>query len=267
MKKLLLALMMISLVALFAVPAVAQESDCNVHFDVDATKTVTIDQTVTITKDLNLYVDATFDPDEWAQAEAYKCDHNTGNYVEDEFSTNTNEICTSFNGFAGIAQVNQAAGSLNNQGNVVAVAVTNSNGFNSYTLSHAEVAIEKVNTFNVVDIDDTTYTDQICTSFNGFSGIAQVNQASGHMNNQNNAAGIAANLGNRGAVALTDSYLTMTNTNNRAEFGDEEGSVVFTASIGGSFNGGSSGIAQVNQSPGSMNNQANSVAISYAGRP
>jgi hypothetical protein len=219
-------------------------------------------------------VDARIDPDEWAQCEVYKCDLNKGNEVFEifdprvEVDLNVNSISGSFNDFTGIAQVNQAAGSLNNQGNITAIAVTNnpnvamdSWGYKKDPgVSHTEVAVEQVNTDNCLTSILVTHRDAISDSFNeGFTGIAQVNQASGFMNNQNNVVGISANL-NKGAVALSDAFLTQSNTENKATFA----AINYHAAINNSFTG-ATGIAQVNQAPGSMNNQANVVAISYAG--
>ena len=96
---------------------------CNVSLDgeVTFTKDVTINQnrddcyTTTI-------VDACFDPKARADAEAVKNDLNYNNCMEVGDSTFTDNMSDSFVGFIGIGQSNQAAGSMNNQGNVVAVA-------------------------------------------------------------------------------------------------------------------------------------------------
>jgi len=281
MKKLLPLFLAVVLVAL-AVPALALDPvpvvdpDCNVHFDVSVDKDVYIRQNVTIDKDLNLWVNASIDPDEWAQCEVFKCDKNTGNKVFEIFDPNlvpydlnVDSIAGSFNGFTGIAQANQAAGSLNNQGNIVAVAATSAGAVtDSLTketrdpkgLSHTEVAVEQVNTDNCLTSILVTHRDTISGSFNGFTGIGQVNQAAGFMNNQNNVVAISANLDGPGLVALNDTFLTQQNAGNTATLV----AVNYNATIEGSFNG-FTGIGQVNQSPGSMNNQANIVSISYAG--
>jgi hypothetical protein len=261
MKK-LLALMLVGILVAFAAPVLSSVEDpgthCNVFFDVDVDKNVVKNEYRQVDKYLYLYVDAFIFVDEWAETEVVKCDLNEFNYADTFEVVNDDLIFESFNGFSGIAQVNQAAGSMNNQGNVVAVAVTN-DAF-SWALAHSQAAVEKVNYFNTHISYDDFLEDTIGFSFNGFSGIAQVNQAAGFMNNQDNAASVAANLGGNGLVAVSDAFLTMTNTDNNyfADFGNR------TASIQNSFNG-AAGIAQVNQGPGSMNNQANVVSISYSG--
>ena len=55
---------------------------------------------------------------QWAEVEVSKCDDNVGNTVTSTSMKLLNNITNSFNTFTGIVQVNQAAGILNNQGNV-----------------------------------------------------------------------------------------------------------------------------------------------------
>jgi hypothetical protein len=179
--------------------------------------------------------------------------------VDSFFGTYTDSITDSFNDFTGIGQANQAAGYSNNQGNVVAAAVT----INSLeTAAMTQVAVEQTNYLNLLTSDTDVNTDTITDSFNGFTGIGQANQSAGHMNNQNNVVAISAGLGDSsaGVVATNDTYLTQSNT-----FGVITASLPFnTNTISGSFSG-FTGIGQVNQSAGSLNNQANIVSIAFAG--
>ena len=277
MKKLIPVLMAVSLVC-FAVPALAgswqgHSSDpVSIHIDKD----VYLHQHVSVSKDLDLNVCANIDPNQWAEVEVYKTDinkHNSVNEIFDPlcvaFDLNTDSISSSFTCFSGIAQVNQSSGSLNNQGNIAAIAATSndSDWSSSYGhpssssggLSHTDVAVEQVNTCNEICSSLVTHMDQISGSFTDFHGIAQVNQSSGFMNNQNNVVGITANM-NKGVVALSDATLTQSNTDNCVSYA----CVNYKADICNSFQHGN-GIAQVSQSPGSMNNQANIVSFSYAG--
>jgi hypothetical protein len=202
------------------------------------------------------------------------------------YVTLTDAIDKSFNGFVGIAQVNQAAGSGSNQGNALAAAVTDPNsdkkdgGYGGYTasygknsrgddyqnndpkaVSHTEVAIGQLNTYNDMEAKAAQFSDAMNDSFQNFTGVAQVNQSAGFGNNQKNAAAIAANVNTAGAVAISDSFMSQTNCANCVTYGPD---TKVTATIAGSFTNGA-GLAQVNQSPGSLNNQANTVAISYSG--
>jgi hypothetical protein len=199
------------------------------------------------------------------------------------YVTLTDAIDKSFNGFVGIAQVNQAAGSGSNQGNALAAAVTDPNSDNGdagyYTASygkndrdnrnndpkgavaHTEVAIGQLNYDNCVTLTAVKFNDAINDSFQNFTGVAQVNQSAGFGNNQKNAAAIAANVKTAGAVAISDTFMSQTNCANTVNLGAD---TTVTATMAGSFTNGC-GLAQVNQSPGSLNNQANTVAISYSG--
>jgi hypothetical protein len=276
MKKIFLLLMMALLVALCAGPTLAQmqerNRDCNVDLDVSVYKSASTHETTFISKCLDLKVDACIKANEWAQATVTKCDVNTRNDIKETSAYITDKIFDPgvggdpFIGFTGIAQVNQSAGSANNQGNVVDIAVTdpprggNNNHQDPGALSHAEVAIGQVNANNELESCRVVHTDQISDTGQYFTGVAQINQASGSMNNQNNVMTISANLNAQGSVALTDSFLTMTNTCNEAKI---KGGC-YLAEISDTSFGGAIGVVQVNQSPGSMNNQANSIAVTYA---
>jgi hypothetical protein len=199
-----------------------------------------------------------------AEAEVFKCDHNTANSADVSLLNTYDVIQDSFYQFVGIAQVNQAAGLLNNQGNVFAAGLTGSPGENVYGLSLVEVAVEKgniANSLEIQSIDSLNSSDSIRDSFRDFQGLAQVNQASGILNNQDNVMGLAANLdGTTGLVAENDTFLSMQNTANNADVGTTN----TVAEIRDSFSR-FQGVAQVNQGPGCLNNQANIISIAYAG--
>jgi hypothetical protein len=203
--------------------------------------------------------------------------------IKGVYITQNDLISKSFTDFVGIAQVNQAAGAGNNQGNALAAAVTDPNSDNGdagyYTASygkndrdnrnndpkgavaHTEVAIGQLNYDNCVTLTAVKFNDAINDSFQNFTGVAQVNQSAGFGNNQKNAAAIAANVKTAGAVAISDTFMSQTNCSQKVDIGTD---TTVTAQIAGSFTN-SCGLAQVNQSPGSLNNQANTVAISYSG--
>lgn len=120
------------------------------------------------------------------------------------------EISNSFQGFTGIMQVNQAAGSLNNQLNVTGTA------FSQGELSQISLSYKSQIKDNSLTTSGNDYQASITgTSFAGGSGIALVNQAAGNMNAQLNA--FSLNLGTagaNGAISLTDAELTAAKTNN-----------------------------------------------------
>lgn len=273
MKKVIVSLMAISLLAL-AVPALAgyghHDKRCDVHFDVDVDKTVTIDKDVYINKYFNFFVCAFIDPKAIAECDVWKCDYNANNQVDLFATLSDDKIENSFKNFTGIGQANQAAGYANNQGNVVAAAIVQAKEVAAMT----EVGVDQENYNNCLEASLTLSFDSISGSFNRFTGIGQANQSAGSMNNQNNVVAISAGLadssssspcggsygGSQDLVATNDTFLTQTNTQ-----GYVKACGVITAnSVTDSFNG-FTGIGQVNQSAGSLNNQANIVSIAYVG--
>jgi len=106
-----------------------------------------------------------------------------------------------------------------------------------------------------INVDPATYTNEIVNgSFDGATGYAGVNQAAGHMNNQNNAIAVA--IGDESVYALAESDLGQFNTRNYVDVVDQ----VRTDTVSASFNG-ATGVMSVNQASGSLNNQANVVSI------
>jgi hypothetical protein len=121
------------------------------------------------------------------------------------FSSNNlfDKIDSSFNVFAGIANVNQAAGYLNNQGNAVAL----SGGIGQpgavpqkVVKAASDVMLAQANAFNTVSDgngpDETAFPgnnaiDSINNAFGNAFGIANANQAAGVMNNQKNNVAIS----------------------------------------------------------------------------
>ncbi len=232
--------------------------DINVDVDVKAVKK---DVDVNVDKNININVDKHYCETSYcedicvgAKAEASACrtDFNSDNSVDARGVSNLDSVCDSFNQFSGISQLNQASGSMNNQGNVVTAAVA----ANCDAALAAQADVQLGNGYNQLSISGgTCLTDSIDHGFSDFTGLAQVNQSAGFMNNQSNTVALAADK-NGGIVACADASLAMCNTNNSACV-----SCANTVnSVSNSFNC-YSGLAQVSQSAGSMNNQANVVTI------
>jgi tetrahydromethanopterin S-methyltransferase subunit B len=269
MKNLFIALLVVGLLAAFTVPALAQldqEPDiCDVGFDVNVEKNKEINIEKNVEKNfeftLELGIEIIGFP-QWAEVEAFKCDHNEGNEVSVSELGGTNNISDSFNEFTGIAQINQASGLLNNQGNIMAAGLTDKSGdTNTFGLSMVEAAVEKANMGNELTVDEMYNSDNIANSFNSFTGLAQINQASGILNNQNNVVVIGTNLNTTGLVAENDTFLTMQNAGNEVAVNEMSP----TANIADSFNQ-YTGVAQINQAPGALNNQTNIISVAFAGR-
>ncbi len=169
----------------------------------------------------------------------------------------TDTITDSIEWESGIRGVNQAAGSLNNQGNVVAMGITDSHS----TLAQAQADVGQKNIANNLTIQGAFLSgilkDKIEDALTDNSGIIGVNQAAGYLNNQTNAVALAAGVG-PAIVAMADASLGQVNSGNLlVEFG-----VTKTATIQNALKN-NQGIVGVNQAPGSLNNQANIVALSF----
>jgi hypothetical protein len=125
------------------------------------------------------------------------------------------------------------------------------------SLADCEVFKCDYNTGNVVKSFVGTYDDNMTGSFSRFEGIGQANQAAGFAVNQGNVVAIAATEGTKKSAAMTEVGVEQTNYNNKLESCFD----LTASTICDSFNT-FNGIGQVNQSPGSMNNQNNVVAVS-----
>jgi hypothetical protein len=93
---------------------------------------------------------------------------------------------------------------------------------------------------------------------NGNTGITQVNQAPGNINNQANGMSLAFTLYN--GIALSDTALGQWNSGQTVT---EEGVSKF-ALISGSVNT-NTGVTQVNQAAGVLANQSNVVSLAVTG--
>ena len=267
MKRLLVLSLVVALLAL-AVPGWGDTPPGNggsldQHCDVSLDAQVIVTKKLTITQyrydDASTGTRAHFEPKARADAEAAKNDLNKGN----EFNLGDDPVFMddmrgSFKDFCGIGQSNQAAGQMNNQGNIVSVAFVKSDQAYSSTLA----AVGSINVGNDFEVNSSLLkqTDAISDSFNGFAGIGQSNQAAGNMNNQNNVVGASAGVEDPHSaptmVAMSGSELALTNTCNEVKISN----AVFTNSMDGSYKG-FTGIGQSNQSAGNMNNQANVVSV------
>ena len=170
MKKLFIASLVVGLLAFFALPALAQDNVqdpnvCDVSFDVNVLKGKQIGIRKTVDKTL-IYTLGTGEiavfPLQLAEVEAFKCDVLTDNKVNVTGFIPSNNIASSFNSFTGLAQLNQAAGLLNNQGNVMAFGQTNKFGdLTPYSISMVEVAVEKTIADNKLTLADSVFADGI----------------------------------------------------------------------------------------------------------
>lgn len=256
--------------------------------DVFVVATITKDQTVlvtdSLTKNKTASITVTFDAPELAgaaEANAVANIDNHGNVVTAadlahainpgifggvapsttemqvfRFATISGSISTN----NGIVGVNQDVGNMSNQANIVAFAMTDvgdafvnsqadlSQNNSGNSVWHVEPPFEGV-------APPTNLSAVIDTSINGNIGVVGVNQNAGNMNNQTNELALA--VGTSAVYALAEADLGQNNSGNIVQ----ELNTGKVGSISGSING-NTGIVQVNQSTGNMNNQASAFSIS-----
>jgi len=302
---------------LFAYSAPAS-ADVNVVANITKNKDIRVTERVTITKTVyiqvghttvdqsgNITVDAplTFNYRAAAEADAIVNQTAYGNTVThsvkqlDAGATNgpfTNygihllaSIRNSISGNTGIVDVNQDVGNMSNQGNQVALSVatpstsaTAAGAAGDYVLLNSQSEAHQENTNNRVQHgEDPTYegpdlgrgvaneSATIGNSINHNTGLVNVNQNAGNMNNQGNSDALAVAI-NLAGVALSEGALGQINgapggtdhsggTNTVNEFG-----VTKLASMSGSLSD-NVGVGNVNQAAGNMVNQANIFSGSF----
>ncbi|MFZ1060768.1 MAG: hypothetical protein WAP47_16415, partial [Candidatus Rokuibacteriota bacterium] len=124
----------------------------------------------------------------------------------------------------------------------------------------AQAAVDQKNRWNESGLEgrfnfrDPDREATIKDSLNHNSGIAQVNQNTGNMNNQTNAVALAVGLG--ADVALSEAALGQVNAWNTVY----DVATVKYDFIKGSVNS-NTGIVSVNQSSGNMNNQGTAISV------
>jgi len=262
-KTLLIAMALLLLGATWAL------ADMSVTGTVDKTKTVRVVEKVSITKDVDVSVMVTALANQGAEADSLLNQSNTTNNVNRHYDLGQYDydnvyrkatIGGSINSNTGIVNVNQETGNSINQANLVeaAVAWTGAEGVTGFANSQA--SMEQINTANYVEayedyLAGPQKADLIGGSINDNTGVVNVNQSVGNMNNQANQIVIA--VASEALVALAEADLGQTNARNEVI----ETGTVRLDSIQDSING-NCGIVNVNQSAGNMNNQANVISIS-----
>ena len=174
----------------------------------------------------------------------------------------TASITDSINGNQGIVGVNQDVGNMANQANIVAFAtdVTSPTG-STFANSQADISQSNHDNFvwhvegPFVGVPPVDISATIDGSINDNTGVVGVNQNAGNMNNQTNSLALA--VGPDAVYALAEANLGQENAHNIVM----ELNTGKADTITGSVNG-NTGIVQVNQSVGNMNNQASAFSIS-----
>ena len=164
-------------------------------------------------------------------------------------------LSNSGSGNAGIVDVNQEAGNLNNQANLRAIAVLGA----EQQLQVLSVSGAQQRVHNQLTVTGGTRETQIVNSFNNTTGVVGVNQSAGNANQQLNQLAVAIGFAaGSDALAVTDVTLGQVSAENKLT---ETAVGPRRDILQGSF-ANFSGIAQVSQSSGDLNLVANSISIS-----
>jgi hypothetical protein len=269
MKKLITILFAVLLVLGMSVPAMAT---ILVWGTVSLDKDITVVEAVNIAKVVNITATVNDNLDKAAEADATINQDNLFNSACENCAEKVVTLTGSVLGNTGVANVNQAVGSMNNQGNAVVVAVdvwpetpvddgtppptgeTDPGG-----IAHAQTALNQNMLFNHIHSIQILYRDAFITdSINRNTGIVGVNQSAGNIDNQQNVVTAAVSYG--GVIALADADLGQINSALVPGFDPgqsvKEWETNKNASVTGSINN-NTGIVGVNQTVGNMANQAN----------
>ncbi len=288
MKKMIPLFLVVGLLAC-ALPALAGDGDVQFYAYKDITLTETFDYSETATfSGTGLFL---FSGEGWAKIQEQQELYNLFlgvDTVETAVRKQTNITSGSYDFATGIANVNQSAGNMNNQANEVALSLAHEgtpagpgSEPGTYGGMYCEAQIVSVqyngilydpatdtraNAFNTLVFSNNNLSDNIDSSFNGFEGIANVNQSAGYLNNQGNAVAIAGGIDQVVVKAATNVMLAQNSAYNTATDGADTAFPGSTTSdsIGNSFNN-AFGVTNVNQAAGSLNNQKSAVAISFSG--
>ncbi len=251
--------LLFSVMAAFGLTAAPAMAEVNILVLIDKNKDILILEDIIKDKNINLTVLVDIDVEKFAESLALFNQENKHNHACENCAEKTDEILNSINHNLGITTVNQAAGNMNNQGNVISVAVDaavfvpGDDGFAESQASGDQVMKHNdINTINILFRDAL-----IDHSVNHNTGLTLVNQSVGNMMNQANAVSIAVSL--LPGVALSEADLGQVNKHNDVVESDVIKNVLVDHSINHNI-----GVTQVNQAAGNNGNQANVFSIAAA---
>jgi hypothetical protein len=241
------------------IPALAF-ADVDIYVTINKDKNIYIDENLKVEKKVDIDVEVELKTKKAAESNTLVNQKNEDN-VDINFKTGSTSVGSV--GGSGIVNANQASGNMNNQANAVSVAVDPS-GQNDHhnnhhdrdrfdpnsAFAHSQAASDQKNNDNkAINVKAGSSSILNVTG----SGIINANQASGSMNNQANAVSVAVGVGSAAGVALSEADLGQVNSYNVAI------SAFYSSTASMSVTG--TGITNVNQSSGHMNNQANVVSV------
>ena len=249
--------LMLSLI--LCLPAFANSTSGDQGIDTSSNNSVAKEETVkeesSITKDVEIGVDQTASAVQSAAASSTAAVDNSGNRITAiDIESAATIRASAFNDVEGIINLNQAPGSMNNQGNSVSVSFAKDD---NNTFLHSGASLSQSSSGNRVSERNAIVSNTIkADAFNNVAGIVGINQSAGNANSQNNIACIS--IGGNPVTSLALADLGMISGNNTVI----ETGVSKTDTISSFAFERVSGIISINQSSGSMNNQVNVINIS-----
>jgi hypothetical protein len=211
--------------------------------------------------DVELFV---FEADGSSQATGIVTQTTVGNAVESGTEDTSVSFVDGGNNNRGLFAINQDAGVLNQQANIVAIAVDGGNSGTSATMT--SVSVKQTIADNTVIDGGGAQSLAIVDAFNGSYGIAQINQSTGALNQQVNIATIA--LGSAFEVGptplLSDAELGGVGGLDDNELIEPEETQARTILIENSLQG-FEGVFQGHQTVGNLNRVTNAMSVGVVG--
>lgn len=259
--------------------AQASDSDNGIIVNADFTKDKDTNVTETIYREKAVFLNVQVAPNVTKMAESIAMLNQAtgGNFQIETATQRTDTITNSVTNNVGLTILNQTSGDLNNQGSSAGGAANF--GSTGVVYSEAEAGAEQSSKGNTLVERDLAFfssnpneidgmpntptrvagkTASITNAINNNQGVVHVNQAVGNMSSQANSLSLATSFG-EGGIVLTDAVLGQRSYQNSATQNNVLRSVVFDNAVVNN-----TGIVSVNQSAGSLGNQANVVAIGVA---
>lgn len=216
----------------------------------------TVTEETTITTDIAVGVSQTAEVGHSAASSGTATGTSNNNQITESKGTKKSADiwADSLSGSSGIISINQAPGTLNNQGSAVNVTYATEA---TDTLLQATTALQNQSSGNEVSADTSKITNEIHgNAFYGVTGIITVNQSAGSLNTQTTLVNLT--IGASSAVSLSDADLGMLNANNTiTDIGVSRTDSLSTFALQGA-----KGIISINQSSGCLNHQVNAISVS-----
>lgn len=235
--------------------------------------------TENIYREKAVFLQATVAPEVTKMSEALSMANqwSADNTMSEAYTRRTDTITNAVNNNTGLTILNQTAGDLNNQASSASGAANAGSGGVVYSEAQSgaeqnskdnRLSEQNLTWFssdpNAIDGDPNTptrvagKTATITNAIKNNLGVVHVNQSVGNMNSQANTLALATSFG-EGGVVITDAVLGQQQTGNQVVEYNVLREAVLTDAV--KFN---TGIVSLNQSAGSLSNQANVVAIGVA---